>query len=107
MTALYDAIAVALRQLQSGSREKKGLVAISDGGDNASVHKLPQILKFGEQSGAIIYTVGIFDEDDADVTVDGFHYAHADRGPAIVGDPVQVFHQRMEFLEGLQPLPLS
>ena len=66
MTALYDAIAVALRHLQSGSREKKVLVAISDGGDNASVHKLPQILKFAEQSSAIIYTVGIFDEDDTD-----------------------------------------
>ena len=66
MTALYDAIAVALRQLQSGSREKKVLVAISDGGEIANVHKLPQILKLAEQSSAIIYTVGIFDEDDTD-----------------------------------------
>ena len=30
------------------------------------VHKLPQILKLAEQSSAIIYTVGIFDEDDTD-----------------------------------------
>lgn len=66
MTALYDAIAVALRHLQSGSREKKVLLAISDGGDNASLHKLPQILKLAEQSSTIIYTVGIFDEDDTD-----------------------------------------
>ncbi len=66
MTALYDAIAFALRHLQSGSREKKVLLAISDGGDNASLHKLPQILKLAEQSSAIIYTVGIFDEDDTD-----------------------------------------
>ncbi len=66
MTALYDAIAVALRHLQSGSREKKVLLAISDGGDNSSLHKLPQILKLAEQSSTIIYTVGIFDEDDTD-----------------------------------------
>jgi len=43
----------------------------------------------------------------ADVAVDRFRYANADLGPAIVGDRVQVFHQRLEFLEGLQPLPLS
>ena len=41
MTALYDAIAVALRRLQSGSREKKVLLGVSDGGDNASVHETP------------------------------------------------------------------
>jgi Ca-activated chloride channel family protein len=66
MTALYDAIATGLEQLQAGTHEKKVLIVISDGGDNASVHRLPQILKLAEQSSAIIYAVGIFDEDDPD-----------------------------------------
>jgi VWFA-related protein len=61
-TALYDAIVTALKQLKAGTLEKKILLVISDGGDNASTHTLAQVLKLAEQSSAIIYAVGIFDE---------------------------------------------
>jgi Ca-activated chloride channel homolog len=44
-TALYDAVVVARERLQSGTRDKKVLLVISDGGDNASTHNLPEILK--------------------------------------------------------------
>jgi Ca-activated chloride channel homolog len=66
MTALYDAVAKGLERLQSGNREKKVLVVISDGGDNASGRKLAHVLKMAEQSNALIYTIGIFDEEDPD-----------------------------------------
>jgi Ca-activated chloride channel family protein len=66
MTALYDAIVLGLEKLKSGAREKNVLVAISDGGDNASVHRLAGTLRIAEQSNAMIYAVGIFDEDDPD-----------------------------------------
>ncbi len=66
MTALYDAISVALGRLQTGGREKKVLIVISDGGDNASKRKLAQALAMAAQSSAIVYTIGIFDEDDPD-----------------------------------------
>ena len=39
-TALYDAIAKALEELQAGSRDKKVLIVVSDGGDNVSAHSL-------------------------------------------------------------------
>ena len=65
-TALYDAISLALEQLQTGGREKKVLIVISDGGDNASGLGLPHLVKKVEQSSAVVYTVGIFDEDDPD-----------------------------------------
>jgi VWFA-related protein len=65
-TALYDAIAKALEGLQAGSRDKKALVVVSDGGDNASAHTLAQVMKLAGQSSAVIYTVGIFDEGDPD-----------------------------------------
>jgi VWFA-related protein len=65
-TALYDAILVALQRLQTGSREKKALIVISDGGDNASKHTLAEALTLVEQSTALVYTVGVFDEDDPD-----------------------------------------
>ncbi len=65
-TALYDAIAKALEELQAGSRDKKVLIVVSDGGDNASARKLAQVMRLAEQSNAVIYTIGIFDEEDPD-----------------------------------------
>ena len=66
LTALYDAVAVALEQLKKGKWDKKVLMVISDGGDNASKHKLNEILSMVNQSSAILYTMGIFDANDDD-----------------------------------------
>lgn len=65
-TALYDAILEAQEKLQASNRHKKVLVVISDGGDNASAHNLNEVLKTAEQSSTLVYTVGIFDPQDAD-----------------------------------------
>jgi Ca-activated chloride channel family protein len=65
-TALYDAIAAALEHLKKGNRDKKVLIVVSDGGDNASKHKLAEIMALAGQPGAIIYTIGIFDDQDPD-----------------------------------------
>ena len=65
-TALYDAVIEALQRLQKGTSDKKVLLVISDGGDNASTAKLDQALKLAEHSSATIYTIGIFDADDSD-----------------------------------------
>ena len=65
-TALYDAVAAALEHLKMGNRDKKVLIIISDGGDNASKHKLAEIVAMVGQPDAIIYTIGIFDEQDPD-----------------------------------------
>jgi VWFA-related protein len=66
MTALYDAVFEARRRLQTGGPEKKVLIVISDGGDNASKHTQAEVLKMAAQSNTIVYTVGIFDEVDHD-----------------------------------------
>ncbi|MFN0167322.1 MAG: VWA domain-containing protein, partial [Bryobacteraceae bacterium] len=65
-TALYDAIVRASERLQTGGRDKKVMIVISDGGDNASTHSLAQVLKIVGQSSALVYTIGIFDEEDPD-----------------------------------------
>lgn len=65
-TALYDAVAVARERLQSATRDKKVLLVISDGGDNASTHSLAAVLKMAGESTVLVYTIGIFDDDDAD-----------------------------------------
>lgn len=65
-TALYDAIARGLEELRAGNRDRKVLIVVSDGGDNASARSLTQVMKLAGQSSAVIYTVGIFDEEDPD-----------------------------------------
>jgi len=65
-TALYDAVELSLRQLQMGRRDRKAMIVISDGGDNVSIHKWPEVMHDVLDSLVTIYTVGIFDEDDAD-----------------------------------------
>lgn len=63
-TALYDALEMSLHQLGMGRRDKKTLVLISDGGDNISIHKLPEVMHDVLASLTTIYTIGIFDEDN-------------------------------------------
>jgi uncharacterized protein with von Willebrand factor type A (vWA) domain len=58
-TALYDAIAKALDHLKQSTCDKKVLILISDGGDNASAHSLAQVIEMAKHSTAIIYTIGI------------------------------------------------
>ena len=65
-TALYDAIAVALQHLKAAKRDKKALIVVTDGGDNASRMKFRDLLKMAESSNAIIYTIGILDQSYAD-----------------------------------------
>jgi Ca-activated chloride channel homolog len=66
MTALYDAVAAALEHLKKSDRDKKVLIVISDGRDNSSSHSLAQVVTMAEQSDAIIYTIGLFDDGDPD-----------------------------------------
>src|SRR5205814_7272554 len=60
-TALYDALNLALTHLKEGSRQRKALVLLSDGGDNASLMKLEEVLRMAQQSSATIYCIGIYD----------------------------------------------
>jgi len=60
-TALYDALELALGHLKDGSRQRKALVLLSDGGDNASAAKLDEVLRRAQQSSATIYCIGIYD----------------------------------------------
>jgi VWFA-related protein len=65
-TSLYDALKAGIDQLALGSRARKVLVVISDGGDNASEATLDQVLARARESNAAIYTIGIFAVDDPD-----------------------------------------
>ena len=65
-TSLYDALIAGLDHLDEGSRPRKALVVISDGGDNASRATLDAVLTRARKSNATIYTIGIYDADETD-----------------------------------------
>jgi Ca-activated chloride channel family protein len=62
-TALFDAIAQGLTYLSRGLYERKALVVISDGGDNASRTTFDEILTRTQASNALVYTVALVDPD--------------------------------------------
>jgi Ca-activated chloride channel homolog len=65
-TALYDALVAGLDRLAEGSRPRKVLIVVSDGGDNASAATLDRVLVRARNSNAAIYTIGLFEDEDLD-----------------------------------------
>ncbi len=59
MTALYDAVALGLRHLPAGRSDRKALIVVTDGGDNASQLKYSQVRELARASEAVIYGVGL------------------------------------------------
>jgi VWFA-related protein len=94
-TALYDAISGALAHVQKSGNERKVLVVISDGGDNASRRTLNQVLQDIARFEVTVYTIGLFDEDDPDINPQVLRrIAKASGGevflPRIPADAVQI-----------------
>ncbi|MGB9511906.1 MAG: VWA domain-containing protein, partial [Candidatus Acidiferrum sp.] len=58
-TALYDAILLAMKHLELSTRERKSILLISDGDDNASRISAHQVLAAAKRNFAPIYVLGI------------------------------------------------
>jgi VWFA-related protein len=65
-TALYDAISGGVDYLAHGTRERKVLVLLSDGGDNASRTTRDEAVRKAQASNAVIYTIGLIEPDSRD-----------------------------------------
>jgi VWFA-related protein len=59
-----------LDRLDTGSRSRKVLIVMSDGGDNASRATLEQVIDRARRSDATIYTIGLFNPADRDANPD-------------------------------------
>ena len=57
MTALHDAVIAGIEHLQEATHQKRVLIVLSDGKDNASQHSEDDMLQRAARSDAIIYTV--------------------------------------------------
>jgi len=64
-TALYDAVYASLDHVKLGNRDKKTLLVITDGEDNASRYTFDELLKKVQQSDAVIYTIGLLGSEEA------------------------------------------
>jgi len=69
-TAMRDALNMSIVHLkEKAHRDKRVLVVVTDGVDNSSIISLEALVKVAQQSGVLIYAVGLLsDEDRRDAT---------------------------------------
>ncbi len=65
-TALYDAVVDGLDYAARGSQDRRVLVVLSDGGDNASQAMLKDVVAKVQESNTVIYSVALIDPADYD-----------------------------------------
>jgi VWFA-related protein len=65
-TALFDALDAGLTYVARGHHERKVLVVLSDGGDNASATSLDDVRARSQASNVVIYAVALSDRTDPD-----------------------------------------
>lgn len=64
-TALYDAVYLGLERVSRGSHQKKALLIISDGQDNASRYNFGEVKRLMKESDIVTYAVGILGGSDS------------------------------------------
>jgi Ca-activated chloride channel homolog len=64
-TALYDAVYLGIERVTRGSHQKRALMIISDGQDNASRYNFGEVRRLMKESDVVTYAVGIMDGGDA------------------------------------------
>lgn len=61
-TSLYDAVAEALIHVELSRWDKRAVIIVSDGGDNASHMRFSELLQRAQRSHVLIYSIGLVDE---------------------------------------------
>ena len=64
-TALYDAVYLGTERVTRGTHQKRAMLIISDGQDNASRYNFGEVRRLMKESDVVTYTVGIMDGRDA------------------------------------------
>src|SRR5216683_1482592 len=63
-TALYDAIIGSLDHLKKASKDKKVLLVVTDGEDNASRNSLEKMIREVQKTDTVIYTIGLLGQEN-------------------------------------------
>jgi VWFA-related protein len=64
-TSLLDAIMLGMHQVRSSSKERKVLLIISDGADNASRYTESEVRKMVKESDVLLYAIGVYESAGA------------------------------------------
>ena len=64
-TALYDAVYLGIERVTRGSHQKRALLVISDGQDNASRYNFGEVRRLMKESDVVTYSVGILGKGDS------------------------------------------
>jgi Ca-activated chloride channel homolog len=64
-TALYDAVYLGTERVTRGTHQKRALLIISDGQDNASRYNFGEVRRLMKESDVVTYAVGIMDGGDS------------------------------------------
>jgi Ca-activated chloride channel family protein len=68
-TALYDAVYLGLERVTRGTHQKRALLIISDGQDNASRYNFSEVRRLMKESDVVAYAVGIVNPNDVGSSV--------------------------------------
>ena len=64
-TAMRDAIRMSIDHLkEKGKKDKKVLLVVTDGNDNASIISLENLVRAAQQSDVIVYAIGLLTEEE-------------------------------------------
>ncbi len=63
-TALYDAVYLGIERVTRGTHQKRAMLIISDGQDNASRYNFGEVRRLMKESDVVTYSVGILDGRD-------------------------------------------
>lgn len=64
-TALYDAVYLGTERVTRGTHQKRAMLIISDGQDNASRYNFGEVRRLMKESDVVTYSVGIMDGRDS------------------------------------------
>jgi VWFA-related protein len=84
-TALRDSVIASLDHLKLGNRDKKVLLVITDGEDNASRYTLEELMSKAQKSNAVIYTIGLLGSEETSGLFKG-HGGEAHRAAKVLKD---------------------
>jgi len=82
MTALLDAIPLAVKHLRHASNPRRAILIVSDGGDNASRTRLADVRRQAREADAQVYAATLGLQAESDKTL----YADQLRGPALLSE---------------------
>jgi VWFA-related protein len=63
-TAMRDAMRMSIDELKKGKRDKKVLLVVTDGNDNASLISLENLVRTAQQNDILVYAIGLLSEED-------------------------------------------